>query len=65
MDLLLERNGCLEAVDYKTDTGDPEERKKLYEEHQLLYKRELEKASGKPVRVFLVFLHHRKVFEIK
>ena len=65
VDLLLERNGCLEAVDYKTDTGDPEERKKLYEEHQLLYKRELEKASGKPVRVFLVFLHHRKVFEIK
>ena len=65
VDLLLERNGCLEALDYKTDTGDPMERKKVYEEHQRLYKRELEKVTGKPVRVFLVFLHHRETFEIK
>ena len=64
VDLLLERNGCLEAVDYKTDTGDPLARRLVYEEHQRLYRRELERATGKKVKLFLVFLHHGTVLEI-
>jgi hypothetical protein len=64
VDLLLERNGCLEAVDYKTDTGDPLVRRLVYEEHQRLYRRELERATGKKVKLFLVFLHHGTVLEI-
>lgn len=64
VDLLLRRNGILEAVDYKTDTGDPMERMMVYREHQRLYRRELERASGKKVKAFLVFLHHGLVMEI-
>ncbi|PIE53447.1 hypothetical protein CSA37_01365 [Candidatus Fermentibacteria bacterium] len=65
IDLLLERNGELEAVDFKTDTGNPEERAEFYREHQQLYIRELEKATGRKVRAFLVFLHHEVVIEIE
>lgn len=65
VDLLLERNGCLEAVDYKTDLGDPAERMQFYEEHQRLYMRTLRESTGKPVKAFLVFLQQCAVFEIR
>ncbi len=58
VDLLLERNGILEAVDYKTDAGDPGKAADLYRDHQLLYRSLLEEATGKQVRSFLVFLCH-------
>ncbi len=65
VDLLIERNGCLEAVDYKTDLGIPGERMKLYEEHQRLYIRALRESTGKPVKACLVFLHQGEVLEIE
>lgn len=65
VDLLLERNGILEAVDYKTDTADIPSRVELYKEHQRLYRRELEKTTGKQVKTILVFLHHGSYLEIK
>ncbi len=58
VDLLLERNGTLEAVDYKTDAGDPGKAAALYRDHQLLYRDLLETATGKKVKSFLVFLCH-------
>lgn len=65
VDLLIERNGGLEVVDYKTDLGPPGERMKFYEEHQRLYMRALRESTGKPVKAFLVFLQRGDVLEIK
>ncbi len=65
VDLLLERNGILEAVDYKTDTSDIRERTEFYRPHQIDYQRELKKTTGKEVKTFLVFLHHGEIIEIE
>jgi ATP-dependent helicase/nuclease subunit A len=63
VDLLVERNGILEAVDYKTDREDPEERALVYGEKQRLYRLHLEAALKKPVRTLLAFIHHRRLIE--
>jgi ATP-dependent helicase/nuclease subunit A len=65
IDLLLERNGALEIVDYKTDKGDPVSKTGEYRKKQLLYKNTLEKLTGSEVTAKLVFLHHGVVVTVQ
>jgi ATP-dependent helicase/nuclease subunit A len=56
IDLLVERNGVLEVIDYKTDRGDPLARAQEYRDKLLLYRNTLEKITGTTTVAKLVFL---------
>jgi len=64
IDLLIRRNGILEAIDYKTDRDDPDLKTEEYREKQLLYRDTLKKLTGTEVVTRLVFLHHGLIREI-
>jgi ATP-dependent helicase/nuclease subunit A len=64
VDLLIRRNGILEAIDYKTDKDDPELKTLEYRDKQILYRNNLEKLTGAPVVAKLVFLQHAQIREI-
>lgn len=64
IDLLLQRNGIYEIVDYKTDREDAKKKAEDYREKQLLYAKALRDITGKKVIARLAFLHHGVIIDL-
>jgi len=64
IDLLLQRNGIYEIVDYKTDREDAEKKAEDYRPKQLLYAEALRNITGKKVKARLAFLHHGVIIDL-
>ncbi len=66
--VLVEPNGSIIEVDYKTDDLDRPDAQRVvdsYMETQRHYMEDLSAIFGRKVRGYLVFLRHRKVVEVK